>query len=190
MPKHLKPRQVAALLGISASQLRKPEYRKMCGIYRTKGGQRRFRDTKGFRSDVSALIAKRQKSRSKAASKIERRKSRSEAAWRDGDSIVLKISRAAGSNNNWISCRKISDRISRLTGHSRDWTWDRWRVSKAFPAGRRKPGLLWLHHRYAASTSHNASDWLKKAARNKWGPRQLCNAMGKARAAAIEPLQS
>lgn len=171
MPRHLHPSEVAAMLGISVSQLRKPFYSRLSGLRRTKGGQRRFRDTKAFRSDIEALARKRQMRRTRATEKIRRRNFRSQAAWATGDKILAWVaSRTAAQPSS--TADMLIGLYSRMEGNSRDWVRARYSTAKRFKAKDRVPGLLWDHHRIAARL-RNAATWLQRARSENWGPRRF-----------------
>jgi hypothetical protein len=153
--KILRPNDVAELLGISAIQLRKPFYSRLRGLFRTNGGQRRFRDTQAFRSDLQAILCRRQQTEIRVAARRKRavrRQCFDEAAWRAGDKIISwmrgQIAKRAGDllpPDEASLLRQYCD----VCDHCIDWVRVRYITARDFPPEVRNSRLQWSHHRYA-----------------------------------------
>lgn len=171
MPRNLKPSEVAALLGISTRQLRKPFFDRFSGMRRTKGNQRRYRDTKAFRSEVAAFRDARLRRVIDKKEAAENRRAKSDFRWAEGDRVAAWML-ARQASGKWRSETRLIGIYSKSSGRSRNWITEVLKVALAYGPSERHQGLLWTHHRIAMKLPNRAA-LLRSAAKRKLGPRKF-----------------
>lgn len=173
--------EVAALLGLSASQLRKPEWRKWLRPYlaANNGTHPRYKLTKSLRKHViNWYLEKRSRSREITA----KRKNlgpdlirRGQKLWELGDSAVRMENQKCYSHRTFARLHGIKPSRAKTLKF----------MARRFPPESRLRYLSWFHYREAfiqlvrrdEEINLRIKPWLNEAIERGWGPRQLRRAI-------------